>query len=56
MGSSRSVSGRKQSDTKRMRKYETDWGTIYIPLTVVEELGNPERVTITVESADGAEA
>jgi hypothetical protein len=31
-----------------MRKYQTEWGTIYLPLTVVEQLGGPERVQFTV--------
>lgn len=53
MGKSKSVKGTKQvADTKRMRKYETDWGTFYVPLTVVAELGNPDEVTFTVEAAD----
>jgi hypothetical protein len=44
------VEGIKQSDTKNMRKYATAWGIIYMPLTVVAELGNPDRVTFTIEA------
>lgn len=56
-GKSRTVDGMMQADTKRTRKYTTMWGTIYIPLTVVSELGDPERVRFTLEAveADGGE-
>lgn len=51
-GDSKSVDGLTQSDTKRMRKYNTAWGVIYIPLTVVEELGGPNVVRFTIENID----
>lgn len=47
------VEGMTLNDTKRTRKYSTMWGVIYIPLNVVAELGNPDRVTFTIEAQDG---
>lgn len=38
-------------DTKSKRKFATDWGTVYVPLDVVEnDLEGAEEVTFTVEA------
>lgn len=38
--------------TKRtVRFYNEDFGTVYVPNAVYQELGHPERLTITIEAA-----
>jgi hypothetical protein len=45
------TNGTKVKETNRTFQYQTEWGPIYIPKTVTEKLGNPDRIKVTVEAA-----
>lgn len=55
MGKSEKTMGQMASDTKNTRKFNSAWGVIYLPKTLVERLGGPELVEFTVEAKDGGE-
>lgn len=53
-GNSETVKGVKNvPDTKSKRKFETDWGTSYVPLTVCDRIGATDRIEITVTAVNG---
>lgn len=55
-GKTATTEGRIMNDTKRTRKFNTAWGVFYLPLDLIEELGDPKTLLFTVtvpESAGG---
>ena len=47
-----STTGELDRDTKNSRRFNTAWGVIYIPLTQLAKIGNPENVKFIVEPVD----
>lgn len=45
-----STPGMMINDTKNTRKFNTQWGTFYLPLTLMEKLGDPKELKFTVST------
>lgn len=48
---STSTGGSKIKETKNTWQFQTEWGPIYVPTSVLGRIGNPERIKITIEPA-----
>jgi hypothetical protein len=37
------------------KRYKTEFGTQYLPQSLLTRLGNPERIKVTIENADSTD-